>query len=91
VLGFAANSFYDSIRVLYCHSNRRIADWKQGNCITGKLPATTLLYRKQSLLKDSQAWNNQDKFKRDYSQPKLIIKSADLKDNFIKTSAKSQD
>jgi len=47
--------------------------------------------QKTSLLKSSQPWNSQHKFKRGCSQSKLIIKSADPKGNVIKTSAKSQD
>jgi len=47
--------------------------------------------QKTSLLKSPQPWNSQDKFKRSCSQSTFIIKSADPKDNVIKTSAKSQD
>ena len=47
--------------------------------------------QKTSLLKSPLPWNSQNKFKRGCSQSKLIIKSADPKDNVIKTSAKSQD
>jgi len=43
------------------------------------------------LVKWPQPRNSQDKFKKGCSQSKRIIKSADPKDNVIKTSAKSQD
>ena len=61
--------------------------------------------QKTNMLKSPQPWNSQNKFKKDYSQSKRIIQSADLtknsyprtitsshpNDNVIKTSAKSQD
>ena len=60
--------------------------------VTGKLSATTLLlYREQACWKVRNPETTRTYSKRGCSQSKPIIKSADLKDNVIKTSAKSLD
>jgi len=64
---------------------------RKETCCYRQVVCNNFTVQKTSLLKDSQAWNSQDKFKKVYRQSKPILESADPKDNVIKTSAKSQD
>ena len=55
--------------------------------VTGKFACSNLLlYRKQACWKIRKPETSRTDSKRDYSQSKLITKSADSKENVIKTS-----
>jgi len=68
-----------------------LADLVNDTCYRQVACNNFVVVQKTDLLKRPQPWNSQNKFKRGCSQSKPIIKSADPKDNVIKTSAKSQD
>jgi len=51
----------------------------QKRLLQASLPATIITVQKTSLLKDSQAWNSQDKFKRATPNQNLLLNQLILK------------
>jgi len=62
-----------------------------GGMLQASLPVTTYYCTENKLAERLTSLKQPGQIQKGYSQSKPIIKSADPKDNVIKTSAKSQD